>query len=67
MPFVLASVLAAVPWAMFAAGLASRSTALVLNAATGLLVSAAWWSQAHGQFEPSIACVLYEAEHEAES
>jgi hypothetical protein len=52
---------------MFAAGLASRSTVLVLNAATGLLVSAAWWSQAHGQFEPSIARVLYEAEHEAES
>lgn len=52
---------------MFAAGFVSRPTVLVLNAATGLLVSAAWWSQAHGQFEPSIARVLYEAEHEPES
>ncbi len=65
--FLLVSALVTAPWAMVAAGFTSLSTALTLNTATGLLVSAAWWSQAHGQFEPSIARVLYEAEHEADS
>lgn len=62
----IAAIGMALPWTTSAAGLNTLSTAVACNVVTLTLMLAARRSLAFRQNAPSIALILYEADHESD-